>query len=92
MSNYKRVYVFYDEGQECVPMEPNRCSSLSSTVQRISDSDPIEGVVACDCGRALGRMLNDPASSPFDRFSMRRPICAELLKNTCSCQTSTSDN
>ena len=62
-------------------IEPNNCSRRSSTVHCISDDDPALCEVACDCGRC-GRMLKDPESMPFDRFSIRRPICAELLKNT----------
>ena len=63
-------------------MDPNNCSRRSSTVHCISDEDPALCEVAWDCGRC-GRMLKDPESMPFDRFSIRRPICAELLKNTC---------
>ena len=63
-------------------MEPKSCSRRSSIVHCISDDDPTLCEVACDCGRC-GRMLKDPESEPFDRFSIRRPICAELLKNTC---------
>ena len=62
-------------------MEPKSCSRRSSTVHCISDDDPALCEVACDCGRC-GRMLKDPESEPLDRFSIRRPICAELLKNT----------
>jgi len=63
-------------------MEPNNCSRRSSTVHCISDDDPALCEVACDCGRC-GRILKDPESIPLDRDSIRRPICAELLKNTC---------
>jgi hypothetical protein len=63
-------------------IEPNNCSRRSSTVHCTSDEDPALCEVACDCGRC-GRMLKDPESMPLDRFSIRRPICAELLKNTC---------
>jgi len=62
-------------------MEPNNCSRRSSTVHCISDDDPTLCDVACDCGRC-GRILKDPESVPFDNVSIRRPICAELLKNT----------
>ena len=62
-------------------IEPKRCSRRSSTVHCISDDDPTLCEVECDCGRC-GRMLKDPESEPLDRFSIRRPICAELLKNT----------
>lgn len=62
-------------------MEPNNCSRRSSTVHCISDDDPTLCEVACDCG-LCGRILKDPESVPFDNVSIRRPICAELLKNT----------
>ena len=62
-------------------IEPNSCSRRSSTVHWVSDDDPTLCEVACEW--RCGRTLKDPESTPFDRFSIRRPICAELLKNTC---------
>jgi hypothetical protein len=61
-------------------MEPNSCSRRSSTVHWASDDDPKLCEVACEW--RCGRILKDPESAPFDRFSIRRPICAELLRKT----------
>ena len=62
-------------------IEPNNCSRRSSTVHCISDDDPTLCEVEWERGRC-GRILKDPESVPFDNVSIRRPICAELLKNT----------
>ena len=74
------------------PIEPSICSSLSSTVQRMSASEPIEEDAECPLRAWSGMILKEPASIPRERFSMRRPIWAELLKKTCnmlwaSCRT-----
>ena len=66
-------------------MEPSMCSSLSSTVHRMSASEPTDDATECPGWAWLrpGWMLNEPASMPRERFSMRRPICADELKKTC---------
>lgn len=69
-------------------MDPSICSSLSSTVHLMlmSASEPRDDETECPGWLTWARpgwMLKEPESMPRERFSMRRPICAVLLKKTC---------
>ena len=56
---------------------PNIRSRRSSTVQLISFVDKDDDA---ECpGPRFGRKLNEPESTPCERFSINRPICAEEL-------------
>ena len=61
---------------------PNIRSRRSSTVQLISFVDKDDDAECPGPRFVLGRKLNEPESTPCERLSINRPICAEELWKT----------